>query len=167
MASTPAAPVAIKSSPNIQPAFARIPQTDAFDCWAACVATLVSRPLVEIKAIANERFGLPKNGPYQFMDDELIAKLLAHWSLTATIWKESAGISSLPDVAIGLVEYNPQTEIGRHVVFVRQRNEAGKIVQEYIIDPAYWIDPSQHLRDAKGFPISWHIGVHQMKSAGK
>lgn len=161
------APTAVKPTPNFQSAFTRIPQTDNFDCWAACVATLVSRPLVEVKAIAVEKFGMPKNGPYQFMDDEMIAKLLAHWKLTATIWKESSGIASLPDVAIGLIDFDPNSEIGRHVVFVRERSDTGKVVREYVLDPAYWIDPSQHLRDAKGCPISWHIGVHQMTPAGK
>ena len=60
------------------------------------------------------------------MDEVLIAKLLANWSFTATVYKESAGIAALPDVCIGMVEYNPETEIGRHVIFVRQRGAAGK-----------------------------------------
>lgn len=166
MATTPVANQA--PATGLQPTFKRVAQTNDFDCWLACVATIVNRPLDEVRKVAVEKFKLPKNGPYQFMDDSLIAKLLAHWSFTATIWKETTGIASLPDVAIGLVNYDPETEIGRHVVFVRQRNESGKGVQETILDPAYWIEPSQHVRtDIKGFPISWHIGITPMRPAGK
>jgi len=153
---------------NFKPAFARIPQKESFDCWLSCIATIVGKSLDEVRAVAVDRFRHPAHGPYAFMDEIMIAKLLAHWSLLATVWKESTGIASLPDVAIGLASYDPETEIGRHVVFVRQRNESGKVVQEYIIDPAYWIEPSQHVRtDIKGFPISWHIGVTPMRPAGK
>lgn len=166
MATTPTA--ARTPATGFQPAFKRVAQTNDFDCWLAAISTIVNRPLDEVRKVAVEKFKLPRNGPYAFMDEIMIAKLLAHWSLLATVWKESTGIASLPDVAIGLASYDPETEIGRHVVFVRQRNESGKVVQEYIIDPAYWIEPSQHVRtDIKGFPISWHIGVTPMRPAGK
>lgn len=166
MATTPTA--APTPATGFQPAFKRVAQTNDFDCWLACIAMIVNRPLDEVRKVAVDRFKLPKNGPYSFMDDGLIAKLFAHWSFTATVWKESTGIASLPDVCIGLVAYDPETEIGRHVLFVRQKDATGKIAQEYIIDPAYWIDPSQHVRtDIKGFPISWHIGITPMKREGK
>ena len=162
MATTPTA--AQTPATGFQPVFKRVVQTDDFSCCLACIAMIVNRPLAEVRQVAIDRFKLPKNGPYLFMDDGLIAKLLAHWSFTATVWKESTGIASLPDLAIGLVEYNHETEIGRHVLFVRQRNEAGK-VQEVILDPAPW-SPQEVRTDIKGFPVSWHIGVHAM-SKGK
>lgn len=161
-------PVAAKTpAQGFQPAFKRVEQTGDFDCFFACIAMLVNRPLAEIRSVAAEKMGVKEHGPHVFMDEALIAKLLAHWSFAATIWKETAGIASLPDVAIGLVEFNTETEIGRHVLFVRQPGEAGKPNLEYIIDPAYWIPSEQHVRtDIKGFPISWHIGVTPM-SKGK
>ena len=76
--------------------------------------------------VAIDRFKHPKHGPYAYMDENLIGKLLANWSYTATAYRESTGIASIPELAIGLAEYNPETEIGRHVVFVRQRGVAGK-----------------------------------------
>ena len=165
MATTPAANQA--PATGFQPAFKRVAQTNDFDCWLACIATIVARPLADVRQVAVEKFKLPRNGPYAFMDEIMIAKLLAHWSFAATVWKESAGIASLPDVAIGLAQYEPETEIGRHVVFVRRRTENSKVVQEYIIDPAYWIEPGQHIRtDIKGFPIPWYIGVTPMRPAG-
>ena len=67
------------------------------------------------------------------------------------------------------VEYNPDTEIGRHVLFNRVTPPGAKQPVEYIIDPAYWVDTVQQIRtDIKGFPISWYIGVHPMaKTAAK
>ncbi|MBK8894846.1 MAG: hypothetical protein IPN64_12575 [Propionivibrio sp.] len=140
MATTPTAAPSITQ--NFKPAFTRIPQKESFDCWLACIATIAGKTLDEVRAVAVDRFRHPAQGPYTFMDDSLIAKLLAHWSFTATVWKESTGIASLPDVCIGLVAFDPETEIGRHVIFVRQPGLAGKASLEYIIDPAYWIDPS-------------------------
>ena len=46
-----------------QPPFKRVAQTNDFDCWLAAVATVVARPLVDVKQIAVEKFKLPKNGP--------------------------------------------------------------------------------------------------------
>lgn len=163
-----ATPSAAQTPPaGFQPAFKRVAQTGDFDCAFACIAMIVNRPLAEVRQVAVDRFKLPKHGPHVFMDEALIAKLLGHWSFGATVWQQTAGIASLPDVAIGLVEFNTQTEIGRHVLFVRQPGEAGKPNVEYIIDPAYWIPPEQHVRtDIKGFPVSWHIGVTPM-SKGK
>jgi hypothetical protein len=153
---------------GFQPAFKRVAQTNEFDCWLACIAMTVNRPLAEVRQVAIDRFKFPKNGPYPFMDEVLIAKLFANWSFTATVYKESVGIASLPDVCIGMVYYNPETEIGRHVIFIRQRGAAGKPNVEYCIHPAYWIPPEQHVRmDIKGFPISWHIGVTPMRPEGK
>lgn len=71
------------------------------------------------------------------MDDRLIARLLAHWSFI-----------------------DPETEIGRHVIFVRPPGTAGKAGTEYTINPAYSIDFSQHVRTAiRSFSFSWHAGV--------
>lgn len=158
---------ATQTAATVQPPFKRVAQTNDFDCWIASVATVVARPLADVRQVAVEKLKLPKNGPYPFMDDALIAKLLAHWSLTGTVWKESTGIASLLDVCIGLIDYNPETEIGRHCVFVRQRDDAGKLVQEWL-DPAYWIPADRQIRtDVKAVPIAWFIGVTPMRLAGK
>ena len=159
---------ATQTATPAQPPFKRVAQTNDFDCWLAAVATIVARPLADVRQVAVEKFKLPKNGPYPFMDDTMIAKLLAHWSLTGTVWKESTGIASLPDVCIGLIDFNPETEIGRHCAFVRQRDDAGKVIQEWMIDPAYWIPENRQIRtDVKAVPIAWYIGVTPMRPAGK
>lgn len=164
MATTPAS----TSTPTkeFQPAFEGVQQSNDFDDAFACIAMIAGKSLDEVRQVAIDKFKHPKHGPY-WITENLITNLLAHYGWVATVYKESAGIASLPDLAIGMVEYNPETEIGRHVLFHRM-NATGnpKQVIEYIIDPAYWIDPNKHFRtDIKGFPISWYIGVHQMKKA--
>lgn len=76
---------ATQTTTTSQPSLKRVAQTNDFDCWLAAVATIVARPLADVRQVAVEKFKLPKNGPYPFMDDILIAKLLAHWIAAARI----------------------------------------------------------------------------------
>lgn len=164
MASTTVAPNnSIQAfQPPIKPVVQSCDHDDAF----ACVAAICNKSLDEIRKVAIERFGHPRTGPY-WIGEGLIVKLLAHYSWVATIYKTSTGIASLPDLAIGMVDYNPDTDIGRYVVF--QRIPAGGSLKqpiEYVIDPAYWIDPPMRVRtEIKGFPISFYIGVHPMQKS--
>ena len=73
---------ATQTATPAQPPFKRVAQTNDFDCWLAAVATIVARPLADVRQVAVEKFKLPKNGPYPFMDDTMIAKLLAPVFLT-------------------------------------------------------------------------------------
>jgi hypothetical protein len=71
------------------------------------------------------------------------------------------------DVAIALVDYNPETECGRHVVFVRDQSNQ-KAIKQYLIDPAMWVDQSLHVRqDISALQPAWYIGVHPMKQSSK
>lgn len=148
---------------GFQPGFKRVQQSNDFDCAFACIATITGMTLDEVRKVAIDKFRHPKHGPF-WITGELINSLLAHYGWVATVYKEASGIASLPDLAIGMVEYNPETEIGRHVVFHRIPATSGKPAVEYIIDPAAYVtEPSQQVRtDIKGFPISWYIGVHKM-----
>ncbi len=77
------------------------------------------------------------------MDDRLIARLLAHWSFI-----------------------DPETEIGRHVIFVRPPGTAGKASTEHTINPACSINFSQHVRTAiPSFSISWQVGATSLDRA--
>ncbi len=153
---------------SFQPAFTRIQQTEYNDCAFACIAMLAGKTIAEVRQVAIEKFKHPKHGPY-WLDEAMISKLLTHYGWVGTVYKEGTGISSLPDTAIGMVEYNAETEIGRHVLFHRFTPQGAKQPVEYIIDPAFWIEEKQQVRtDIKGFPIAWYIGVHPMaKTADK
>lgn len=149
---------------GFQPAFKRVQQSNDFDDPFAVIAMIAGKTLDEVRQTAISAFKHPKHGPFWITED-LIAKLLAHYGWVATVWKEGTGIGSLPDLCIGMVDYNPDTEIGRYVLFHRMGPTGNpKQIVEYVIDPAYWIEPDKQVRtDIKGFPIAWYIGVHQAK----
>lgn len=155
------------SAQEFQPAFKRVQQENDFDCAFACIAMIAGKTLAEVKKTAIEKCQHPAHGPYAYMDEMLLAKLLGQHGYVGTVYKQSTGIASLPDVAIGLVCYDEEKEIGRHALFHRQF--AGtKNALEYIIDPAYWIPVEKQVRiDIKGFPVAWYIGVTPMNPTVK
>jgi hypothetical protein len=154
--------IANTTTPSLKPAFTRVQQTDDCNCAFACIAMLAGKTLEEVRQVAIDKFKHPKHGPY-WIGEDLISKLLIHFGWVGTVFKASTGLASLPDTAIGMCEYNSDTEIGRHVLFNRVTPPGAKQPVEYIIDPAYWVDTVQQIRtDIKGFPISWYIGVHPM-----
>jgi hypothetical protein len=59
--------------------------------------------------------------------------------------KECSTLDALPDVALITAQYNPATQYGRWVLWHHVR-ATGKIKSfHYVIDPAYWIDPSRQI----------------------
>jgi hypothetical protein len=155
-----------KPADEFQPAFKRVAQTNDFDDAFACVAMLADKTVAEIRQIAIDKFGLPIRGPW-FAHEEMITGLCAQVRWVATVYKEAARIADVPDIAILLIDYNPRMEVGRHVLFHRQKAAGGV---EYIIDPAYWItEPSKQIHnDVKSIkPPFWYMGLHQMKAVGK
>lgn len=149
---------------GFKPAFTRIQQEGDFDCIFACIAMLTKTSIKDVRQLAVEKFRLPKNGPY-WVSETLIASLLAHYRLVATVYKEYDS-NPLPDVAILMVDYDEETEMGRHVLFHRASipdTQGGIARQEYIVDPAYWIETQKQLRaDWKALKPAYLIGVHPM-----
>jgi hypothetical protein len=120
---------------------------------------IAGKELPEIRQLAIEKFGHPKFGPY-WISADLIAKLLMHFGWLGTVYKEMVDSSQLPDLAILLVEYDEETEIGRNTVFHRMRPKDSKVTVEYVVDPAYWVDPKQQVRkDFQVLKPAWFIGV--------
>lgn len=91
----------------------------------------------------------------------LIAKLLAEFGTERSQdYKEFVSTAVMPDVAILLVNYDPETEIGRHVVWHHVRGTEKQPSFNYVIDPASWIEAKQqvtmdlrHLRLEGGYYI--------------
>jgi hypothetical protein len=138
----------------------------------ACIAILTNKTVADIQQQA-ESLGVPKVGPYYpYLDGDMIAKILVAHNLVATVWKEAAGFNDLPgvEVAILMVEYSPEWEVGRCVVFHRQRSTDGKSVHPYVVDPYPHADSKLHLRqgtsELSSLPTSWYIGIHA-KPTGK
>ncbi len=163
MATTPAA----SSTPALgfTPAFKRVAQSNDFDCAFACIATIAGKTLEEVRATAVKQFHLREHGPY-WVTEALITSLAAHYGWTATVWKEVlTPILGLPDLAILMVDYDEETELGRHVVFHRIRQASPKPAIEYVIDPAYWVAPDKQITaDLKALAPSWYIGLHPMNT---
>ena len=151
---------------NFQPHFKRVAAGDDRHADVYCaIASLVgnSKTLDDIRKQA-ETLGVPKTGPYYpYIDGDLIAKLLAAYGFVATVWKESKDFKDLPDVAIAMVDYDADWEVGRCVVFHRMRSADGKTIQAYCVDSATG-KPAANT-DLTGLTPSWFIGVTQMQKA--
>ena len=155
--------MATSPAQTFQPAFKRVAQSNDFDCVFAVIAMVANKTLAEVRQVAVDKFDVPLHGPW-WPTESMISGLCAHFGWAATVYKEASTSAELPDIAFLMVDYNPKTEIGRHVLFHRQRAAGGV---EYIIDPAFWVDQTKQVRmDVKGLPPSlWYIGVHAMKPA--
>lgn len=130
---------------GFQPAFARVAQNGDFDCSFACIASITGKPLAEVRELAVNRFKHPAHGPYWITED-LIAGLLAHYGWVTTVYKEVSKLADVPDLAILMVDYDPDKEIGRHVLFHRaSASHTPKTTIAYVIDPAYWIETPEHV----------------------
>ena len=149
---------------GFKPAYTRIAQDESFDCIFACMAMLTNTTLKDIKKLAVEKFKHPKHGPF-WVSETMIASILAHHGLVATVWKEFDS-NPLPDIAILMIDYDVESEVGRNVLFHRAStpDTKGAIARvEYVIDPAYWLEPTKHVHaDWKALKPAWWIGVHPM-----
>ncbi len=147
--------------------FNRVQQADRHDDAFAVIAMLGGATLDNIRQQA-EVFGLPQVGPYYpFIDGDLIAKLLTSRGLVGTVWQESKEFKDLPEVAIAMVDYDADWEVGRCVLYHRLPKDHPSKVTHYVIDPYPHADAKLHIRaDLSGLRPAWHIGVHPMP-AGK
>jgi hypothetical protein len=162
-----AIPATVTSTPEgFQPAFQRVQQGGDFDCAFACIAMIAGKTFDEVRDVAIKKFKHPAKGPY-WITETLIASLLAHYGYVATVYKEFESFSGLPDVALLLVEYDADLEIGRHVLYHRANaSHDEKLKLQYVIDPAYWISQKDHVRTSMP-PAVCFIGVHAMQKAEK
>ncbi|WP_233238834.1 hypothetical protein [Bordetella sp. LUAb4] len=162
----PSIPTTVTSTPSgFQPAFTRVAQNTDFDCAFACIATIAGKTLTDVRQVAINQFKHPARGPY-WITETLITGLLAHYGWVGTVYKEVAKVSDISDLAIVMVDYDPNNEIGRHVVFHRATaSHAPKTNIAYAIDPAHWVEVSAQVRtDLNSLAPAWFIGVHPMAS---
>lgn len=154
------------NTPEFKPLFNRVQQSDRHDDALAVIAMLGATTLDNIRQQA-EVFGLPQKGPYYpYIDADLIAKLLTSRGLVGTIWKESKEFKDLPDVAIAMVDYDADWEVGRCVLFHRLPADHPSKVPQCLLDPYPHADAKLHIRtDLTGLVPAWYIGVHQAPAA--
>lgn len=147
--------------------FKRVAMEERIDDSLACVATLTGQSLADIKKLAIQ-LGYPKHGP-AWVGPDLIAKLLNQYDLIASDYQDVASIAALPDVAILLVDYDPKTEIGRHVIWHHLRGKPEREAFHYLIDVAPWVpEDRQVTTDFSGLqmdPPQYYIEVTPRPSA--
>lgn len=151
---------------DFKPLFNRVQQAYRHDDILAVVAMLGATTLENIRQQA-EVFGLPSKGPYYpYIDADMVAKLLTSRGLVGTVWKESKAFKDLPDVAIAMVDYDPDWEVGRCVLFHRLPADHPSKVPHYLLDPYPHTDVTMHVRtDCSGLVPAWYIGVHPAPAA--
>lgn len=147
--------------------FTRVAMRERMDDSLACVATLTGKTWEDIMKMAVD-MGLPEHGPC-YVTEELIAKLLMRaGNLVASKYKDFDKIDLLPDVAILLVDYDEETEIGRHVVWHHVRGTKEQTAFHYVIDPAPWIDPADQITTAvKSYQPAAYIEVTAARAGGR
>jgi hypothetical protein len=112
------------------------------DDGMACIAMLTNQSLDTIMKAAFQR-GVAEHGPTWCYASQL-QSILRDYGLNAEE-KECPTIDALPDVALITAEYNPVTQYGRWVLWHHVRATAEAKSFHYVIDPAYWIDPTRHI----------------------
>ncbi|WP_198084335.1 hypothetical protein [Variovorax sp. E3] len=108
------------------------------DDGLCCIAMVANQSLDTITKAAH-RNGLPLHGPTWIYGTQLIA-ILSEYGFTAEE-KECPTIDALPDVAFIMVEFNPETQFGRWVLWHHVRATEKTPSFHYICDPASWIEP--------------------------
>jgi hypothetical protein len=161
----------VESTPTtFTPAFPYVAQTSDFDDVFACAAMLSGKKIEEVRDIAIAKTKHPARGPY-YLGEPHIAALLASLGFVATVYKDVDKVSDIPDVALLLVDYNADMEVGRHILFHRAKasHSSGTAI-EYALDPAPWCKPADRVRtNFKNVAGTWAVGIHAMsiKAAGK
>ena len=164
--SMPAIPTTVESTPTtFTPAFPFVTQTNDFDDVFACCAMLAGKTVEEVRDIAIAKAKHPARGPY-FMAESHIAVLLAQLGYVATIYKDVERVADIPDVAFLMIDYVPDMEVGRHILFHRAKaTHAPATLIEYALDPAPWTKPADRVRtNFKTIKGTWAIGIHAMNT---
>lgn len=139
--------------------FNRVPMKERMDDSIACVSTVANRSLEEVTKMAFD-MGLPQHGPCYVTHDMIARLLMKAGNLVGSKYKEFEKFDLLPDVAILLIDYDEDTEIGRHVVWHHVRGTPEQPAFHYVIDVGHWIDPADHVTTAvKNLAPAYYIEV--------
>lgn len=113
------------------------------DDGLCCVAMLTNQPLEKIKKLAIE-LGLAEHGP-AWVYSGLLRKLLLQFNLIAGEDKDAGVIAALPDIAMVMANYNPDTQFGRWVLWHHVRATDKVPSHSYAVDPSYWLGVDRHI----------------------
>ncbi len=126
---------------------------------------LSGKTIEEVRNIVIAKTKHPARGPY-LIGEQQIATLLSALGFVATVYKEIGRVAEIPDVAFLMVDYVPDMDVGRHILFHRAlaSHTAGTKI-EYALDPAPWCKPADRVRtNFKNIAGHWAIGIHAMNT---
>lgn len=140
MNNTPKTPTSLTL--DFEPTFQWVAQTNRWNSAAACIASLVNKPVDEVLEAAVQQFKLPANGRWSSVPKR-IPDLLAHyeWWVTSQ-YRVATAVSDLPDLALVLLSNKPN----HFGLFHRQKFEGGKVPVCYLINPALDLPKEQQFR---------------------
>jgi hypothetical protein len=120
-----------------------------------------------VRDIAIAKTKHPARGSY-YLGETQITSLMAQLGFVATVYKEVSRVADIPDVALLLIDDNPDIEFGRRILFHRATgSHSPEIKIEYAFDPAPWVKPADRVRtNFKNIAGHWCIGVHAMSGKG-
>ncbi|RKF49169.1 hypothetical protein [Paraburkholderia fungorum] len=120
--SIPVIPTPVESTPTtFTPAFPFVAQTNDFDDVFACAAMLSGKTIEQMREIAIAKTKFPARGPYYLGETQIAALLAQLVGFVGTVYKELSRVADIPDVGLITVNYNPEMELGRHVLFHRAK----------------------------------------------
>ncbi len=157
------------NTPKYRPLFKRVAQNEteegihSADLLGefACVATVCSVSLDDVRNVAIKKYKHPAYGPF-WITQELIQQLFREFGWIASDWRQiMTPLSGITDVAMLAINYDEEMEFGRPVIFQRSANKddpSGFV--EHIIDPAYWVPENKRVTsDIKAYAPAWWMSL--------
>lgn len=127
---------------GFEPTYNRVAQTNQWNSAIACIASVVNKPINEVRLVAAKHFKRPANGR-RSVPGKLIPELFDYYDWwAASRYREANAVSDLPDLALILLSKRPD----HFVLFHRQKFEGGKLPVCYMINPAFGIPVDQQFR---------------------
>ena len=124
---------------DFEPTFHRVAQTNQWNSAMACIASVVNKPIDEVRLVATRRLKWPANGRWS-VTGKLIPELFDHYDWwAASRYKTTNAVSDLPDLALILLSKKPD----HFGLFHRQKFEDGRPPVCYLINPAH-VPVDQH-----------------------
>lgn len=127
---------------DFEPTFHRVAQTNQWNSAIACIASVVNKPIDEVRLVAAKHFKRPANGRWSLTGKQ-IPELFDYYDWwAASRYREAHRVSDLPDLALIQLSKKPD----HFGLFHRQKFEDAKPPVCYLINPALGIPADQQFR---------------------
>lgn len=144
---------------DFEPTFNRVAQTNQWNSAIACIASVVNKPIDEVRLVAAKQSKRPANGRWSVVQKQ-IPELLDYYDWwAASRYRKANALADLPDLALILLSKKPD----HFALFHRQKFEDGKLPVCYLINPALGIPvDQQYLLDVESILPCKHLSIYLM-----